>query len=631
MIARIIAAACAAFALAVSAAHASPETNKHKDVETLQAELAEKADIYRKLKAPMRDGVGLSTDVYVPKNRKGGAPAIFWRTPYDYDPVRKIHLLQIHEAIDRGYAFVMQNERGRFFSEGDWVLLGDPQKDGVDALDWIAEQDWSNGKVGLLGCSSPAEWQLALAAQDHPALAAMVPAAPGAGIGKAGPYVEHGNWYRGGAEQMFYAPWLYNSVQPDIRPLFSEDLTPEQRALAAKLYDLSPEMPEADWSEIIRTLPIRDHLKVAGVERETYSEFIARTPASKDWREGGLFYDDTMQIEAPALWLFSWYDVSIAPNLALYQHARSNEDKATADAQYAVVGPNLHCAFWSDRVTQSGDRTFKDADFGAYETVFSFFDRYLMGKRNGFERSQPAVKYYDMGSDGWRTTKAWPPEGAETVEFYLSSEDGANSLSGDGALVRSAPEEGGADSFAYDPMNPVPSLGGGICCIGDAVEGGAFDQRSVEARSDVLVYTSEPLEDDLVVAGPVGVTLYVSSDAPDTDFTVKLVDVFPDGTAYNLDETIQRVRWREGYEKRAAPMEDGETYEIEFQPMTTANTFKAGHRVRLEVSSSNFPRFSRNLNTGGANYDESEGVVANNTVRHSKAHPSKLTLTVTSD
>ncbi len=235
-----------------------------------------------------------------------------------------------------------------------------------------------------------------------------------------------------------------------------------------------------------------------------------------------------------------------------------------------------------------------------------------------------------MGADKWRSDESWPPKGAREVTFYLDAEDGANSLFGDGVLRRGGPADRGAasDSFIYDPMNPVASLGGGICCIGGAVEGGAFDQRPNEARQDVLVYTSEPLEDGLHVAGPVKLTLFVSSDAPDTDFMVKLVDVFPDGTAYNLDETAQRARWREGYDRAPVFMEEGAVYEIAIQPMATANYFAPGHRVRLEVTSSNFPRFARNLNTRAPVPEQAEPRVARNSVHHSAAHPSRLTLTV---
>lgn len=214
------------------------------------------------------------------------------------------------------------------------------------------------------------------------------------------------------------------------------------------------------------------------------------------------------------------------------------------------------------------------------------------------------------------------------MKLYLASAGKANSLNGDGALLASAPGQDAPDSFVYDPMNPVPSYGGNVCCTGNAVTGGAFDQRKMEARADILVYSSEPLREGLEVSGSIEATLYVSSDAKDTDFTVKLIDVYPDGTAYNLDETIQRVRYREGFDKPPVFMEGGKVYKVPLSPMTTSNYFDAGHRIRIEVSSSNFPRFDRNLNTGGHNYDESKGVVAHNVVHHSAEYPSQVTLTV---
>jgi hypothetical protein len=214
------------------------------------------------------------------------------------------------------------------------------------------------------------------------------------------------------------------------------------------------------------------------------------------------------------------------------------------------------------------------------------------------------------------------------MTFYLSSAGRANSLNGDGALTTAAASADNPDSFIYDPMNPVPSYGGGVCCIGNAVGGGAFDQRKMEARGDILVYTSDPLKEGMEVSGPIDATLYVSSDAKDTDVTVKVIDVYPDGTAYNLDETIQRLRYREGYDKPVVWMEKSQVYKVTIQPMTTSNYFPAGHRIRIEVSSSNFPRFDRNLNTGGNNYDEATGVVAHNSIHHSSQYPSTLTISV---
>jgi putative CocE/NonD family hydrolase len=233
-----------------------------------------------------------------------------------------------------------------------------------------------------------------------------------------------------------------------------------------------------------------------------------------------------------------------------------------------------------------------------------------------------------MGSNKWQTSESWPPAGAQPVTFYLSSGGKANSLKGDGALQSAPPESDAPDNFTYDPMDPVPSYGGNVCCTGNAVRGGSLDQSKMEERNDILVYTTEPLKEGFELSGPIDVSLFVSSDAKDTDFTVKLIDVDEQGKAWNLDETIQRMRYRNGYDKPLAWMEKGNVYKFTFQPMTTSNYFAAGHRLRIEISSSNFPRFDRNMNTGGRNWDETKGVIANNAVHHSKQYPSSVTISV---
>jgi putative CocE/NonD family hydrolase len=221
----------------------------------------------------------------------------------------------------------------------------------------------------------------------------------------------------------------------------------------------------------------------------------------------------------------------------------------------------------------------------------------------------------------------WPPRGARPVTYYLSSERGANSRLGDGRLVPAPARRAVRDTFAYDPLNPVPSYGGNVCCTGNAVQAGSMDQQKMEERRDILVYSTDPLTEGVEVSGPVEVTLFVSSNAKDTDFTVKLIDVYPDGRAYNLDETIQRVRYREGYDKEVF-MEPGKTYEVKLGPLNTSNWFAPGHRIRVEISSSNFPRFDRNLTTGGRNYDEKVPFTALNAVHNGRATPSRITLTV---
>ena len=269
-----------------------------------------------------------------------------------------------------------------------------------------------------------------------------------------------------------------------------------------------------------------------------------------------------------------------------------------------------------------------DARLDYTEIVNGFFDRFLKGEAKTRLDTLPKVTYFTMGSNRWQSSETWPPEGARPMTFYLASGGRANSLYGDGVLASMPPAADTPDTFIYDPLNPVVSYGGNVCCTGNAIQAGSFDQRRNEARSDVLVYTSEPFKDGMELSGPITPTLYVSSDAKDTDFTVKVLDVYPDGRAYNLDESIQRMRYRDGYDKAPVWMEKGRVYKVTLQPLTTSNYFAPGHRLRIEVSSSNFPRFDRNLNTGGNNYDETRPVVARNGVHHSKEYPSSLTVTV---
>jgi len=360
----------------------------------------------------------------------------------------------------------------------------------------------------------------------------------------------------------------------------------------------------------------------------TGGAMIRRTPNDPAWYKGGLWHDD-MTVNVPGLWFMSWYDVSVGPNLAAYNYVRKNARPEIGNQQYAVIAPTLHCGY--KRATENtvvGERSMGDARLDYDALTYGWFDYFLKGEDNHILEKLPKVRYFTMGINKWQTSDTWPPQGAQPVTFYLASGGHANTLNGDGALVSAPAAQDKPDSFIYDPINPVPSYGGNVCCTGNAVSGGAFDQREMEARNDILVYTTEPFKQGTEVSGPLNVTLYVSSDAKDTDFTVKVMDVYPDGPAYNLDESIQRARYREGYEKPPVWMEPGRVYKLTFQPLTTSNYFPAGHRLRIEVSSSNFPRFDRNLNTGGNNYDEDKGVVAHNGVHHSREYPSEITISV---
>ncbi len=607
----------------------------------LEKELQSIAIIERKLMIPMRDGKRMAADVYRPKDTSKKYPTVFVRTPYNFNfwDVRTgapRDMSSVIEAVKRGYAHITMNERGHFFSEGNYDILGPPLSDGDDALSWIAKQPWSNGKVGTIGCSSTAEWQLAVAARAHPAFAAMIPQGFGAGVGRVGEYYEQGNWYRGGAVQMLFIAWLYGQ-QNQARPMFPPNTSQEDLIRASKAFDLAQQLPPVDWSQALRHLPVMDIMKAVDGPRgifadempvDTSGAMIKRAPNDPAWYKGGLWHDN-LTINVPGFWFMSWYDVSVGPNLAAYNHVRKTARPEIANQQYAIIAPTLHCAF--RRATENtvvGERSVGDARLNYDELTWAWFDHFLKGERNGILEKMPKVRYYTMGINKWQTSDTWPPTGSQPMSLYLSSGGKANTLDGDGALSDAPPATDNPDKFEYDPMNPAPSYGGNVCCTGNAVAGGAFDQRKIEARPDILVYSTEPLKQGIEVSGPIELTLYVSSDAKDTDFTVKLIDVYPDGRAYNLDETIQRMRYRNGYDKPQVWMEAGKIYKVTLQPMTTSNYFEAGHRIRIEVSSSNFPRFDRNLNTGGKNYDETRGVVARNAVHHSKQYPSELKLTV---
>ncbi len=605
-----------------------------------EEELQSIAVVERKVMVPMRDGVRLATDIYRPKNA-GKVPTVWVRTPYNFN-FWDIHngvpadMTAALTAVKRGYAYVVQNERGHFFSEGNYDILGPPTTDGSDTVQWITSQPWSNGKLGTTGCSSTAEYQMAVASEGHPGFAAMNVQGFGAGVGRVGPYYEQGNWYRGGAVQMLFITWIYGE-QNQVRPMFPRGTSQEDLIRASKSFDLAQHLPPVDWSKALWHLPAQDILKAVDAPHGIFADampvatggrMIQRAPNDPAWYKGGLYHDN-MPLNVPGLWFMSWYDVSVGPNLALFNHVRKNAQPGVRDQQWAVIAPVAHCSY--TRATEDtvvGERSMGDARLDYQEIVYGFFDRFVKGVASPRLDALPRVTYFTMGSNKWQTSDTWPPAGAQPVTFYLSSGGKANSLNGDGTLTTKPPSADQPDSFTYDPANPVLSYGGNVCCTGNAVQAGAFDQRRMEARADVLVYTSEPFAEGTEVSGPIEPVLYVSSDAKDTDFTVKVLDVYPDGRAYNLDESIQRARYRNGYDKPLAWMEPGKVYKVALQPLTTSNYFAAGHRLRIEVSSSNFPRFDRNLNTGGNNYDEEQGVVAHNQIHHSAQYPSQITITV---
>ncbi len=623
---------------AQQAANQDAETRVRRNA--IEAELQSIAVVERKVMVPMRDGKRVQADVYRPKDPSKKYPIILSRTPYNFNwwDVRlgaPRDMTTVLEAVKRGYAYIIMNERGRFFSEGNYDILGPPTTDGDDALKWMSSQQWSNKKVGAIGCSSTAEWQMAVAARNNPAFTTMIAQGFGAGVGRVGPYYEQGNWYRGGAVQMLFIAWLYGQ-QNQVRPMFAPSTTQEELIRASKSFDLAQQSPSVDWSQALRHLPVKDIFTAVDGPRGIFADempvptggaMIKRTPNDPAWYKGGLWHDN-MKVNIPGFYFMSWYDVSTGPNLAMYNHIRRTADKDVADKQYAVIAPVLHCSY--TRATENtvvGERSMGDARLDYNKMTYDWFDYFLKGEQNEILK-RPKVQYFTMGSNKWQSSEQWPPVGAEPMKFYLSSGGKANSLNGDGKLVASAPANDAPDRFKYDPMDPVPSYGGNVCCTGNAVRGGSFDQSKMEERPDILVYSTDVLTEGVELSGPIDVTLYVSSDAKDTDFTVKLIDVDENGKAWNLDETIQRMRYRDGYEKPMVWMEANKVYRVKFSPMNTSNYFAPGHRIRIEISSSNFPRFDRNMNTGGNNWDEVKGVIANNAVHHSKQYPSEIVISV---
>src|SRR5262245_56972077 len=469
----------------------------------LEKDLESVAIIERKVMVPMRDGKRMAADIYRPKDQSKQYPIIFSRTPYNFNfwDVRNGTYADMSTqlaAVKRGYAYVVMNERGHFFSEGNYDILGPPLTDGVDAVTWLTTRPWSNGKLGTIGCSSTAEWQLAVAAQGAPGHTTMIPQGFGAGVGRVAPYFEQGNWYRGGAVQMLFFTWLY-SQQNQLRPAFPPDASQEDLIRVSKSFDLSQQLPPVDWSKALSHLPEKDIIQAVdgphgifadSMPVETGGAMITRAPNDPAWYKGGLWHDN-MKINVPGFWFMSWYDVSVGPNLAAYNHVRNTARPEIADQQYAVIAPTLHCAYKrAQENTIVGERSVGDARLNYDELTWAWFDNFLKREKNGVLQTMPKVRYYTMGINKWQSSDTWPPRGAQPMSFFLSSGGKANTLNGDGALTNAAPTTDSPDSFEYDPMKPAPSYGGNVCCTGNAVAGGAF--TSARSRNGPTFWSTAP-------------------------------------------------------------------------------------------------------------------------------------------
>ncbi|MCF8227405.1 MAG: CocE/NonD family hydrolase [Bacteroidales bacterium] len=580
---------------------------------------------------PMRDGVILNSRIYYPDQVKINLPTILVRSPYFF-PRSEVRWFAraLASFLQNGYVVMLNNERGRYWSEGDYTFLAGAKNDGYDVVDWIVKQSWSNGKVGTYGCSSSAEHQLGMSTTDHPDHAAMIPMAAGAGIGEFGDYHPQGMFYRGGVVQMPWVRWYYQYGFNEF-PDFGDYLSKANKVRLNRLYNLRAEKPDVSWRDALRYLPLKDQIKNLNGLKSDFEQFVQQLPDDSSWHKVD-FVCDADSFGVPALHVNSWYDISFGPSsMALFEYMQKNAlDKETAENQFMIIAPTNHCAqTWESEEYYYGDRFLGNATFDYFDLFIKWFDYWLKGNDNDVTEHSKFM-LYTMGKNMWESFEHWPPENSKAISYYLASDSGANSLYGDGSLERKPARYTGKDTFVYDPSNPVPSIGDNDWGMIPELISGSYDQKPVEIREDVLIYTTGKLNKNLQVTGPVKVVLHLSSDAKDTDLTAKLVDVYPDGKAFNVAESIQRLRWRNGYEE-AEFMEIGKVYKVEVGPLLTSNLFKKGHKIRLEISSSNFPRFERNLNTGGNNYDETEWKIARNSLHYGPLYKSRIVLTVVNE
>lgn len=564
----------------------------------------------------MRDGVPLATDVYRPSGG-GPFPTVVSRLPYDKELPIVNFSFDTLRAARAGYAVVVQDTRGRYASEGRFNPFFDEAADGADAIGWAAAQPWSTGAVGTVGGSYFGATQWLAATQAPEALRAIAP------FVTTDQYYE--GWaYQGGAFQLgFNLHWCLISLGLGelVRQMGTGQAGPERFAALVAAIDAN--------DELYRRLPLREVPELDGLS-PYYEDWLAHPSYDEFWRSVAPCesYD---RITAPALNMGGWYDLFLKGTLANYvgMKQRGGSEQARR-LQRLVVGPWAHgplSGWYPER--SYGLMSGTDA-FDVTGLQLRWFDQLLKGEDRGVEGEKP-VRLFVMGANEWRDEDDWPLPDTHYADYFLHSAGRANTAAGDGELSPEPPGDEPEDVYLYDPRDPVPTVGGATFLPGLFIgaNAGPRDQRTVEQRHDVLCYTTAPLAEPLEVTGPVELVLHASSSARDTDFTAKLVDVWPDGRAELLTDGILRARYRDSLSE-PRPLEPGQAYELRVDLVATANVFGAGHRIRLEVSSSNFPRFDRNTNTGGTIAEEGPEhlQVAVNRVHHARALPSRLVLPV---
>jgi len=553
--------------------------------------------VERNVAAKMRDGVTLRADIYRPK-ADGKYPVLLVRTPYDKTGTINFGL----KAAARGYVVIAQDVRGRFASEGEWYTFKYESQDGYDTVEWAAALPYANGKVGMFGGSYVGATQFLAAIAKPPHLVGICPNVTASNY--------HDGWtYQGGAfEQWFNESWTTGLAENTMRRRVEKN---------ADALGGSKVLPLISY-------PVLEPPSSEGLA-PYFKDWLAHPNFDAYWKQLSI-EDHYAQIQVPVYGMGAWYDIFLGGTLKNYVRL-----KTEAGTEAARRGQRL-LVFVGGHAGGSQDRKIGAVDFGEKapldidELTLGWYDWLLKGETNGIAKEKP-VKIFVMGKNEWREEEDWPLARAKNSRYYLHSEGAANALAGGGVLSTVAPAEEKADQYVYDPSDAAPTIGGPLCCGALPTGIGPEDQRPTEARGDVLVYTTPVFRKDTEVTGPVSLDLFVSSSAVDTDFTGMLVDVWPNGFAQNLTSGILRLRYRNSQEKPELA-NPGETYHITVDLWATSNVFLAGHKLRLEVSSSSFPRFDRNLNTGEEQARGTRMVKATNVIYHDKAHPSALVVPI---
>jgi putative CocE/NonD family hydrolase len=567
--------------------------------------------IEKNVMVPMRDGIKLATDIYYPAEG-GRVPVLVMRLPYSKESQLWLGWFgDVQPYVQAGYAVVIQDVRGRFASEGTFEPYRDEAADSVDTIAWAATQSWSSGRIGMVGGSYLGAIQWLAAAEQPPALRAIAPSIIG-----GNPYDQ---FYQGGALQLGKALyWILSALT------FSELPTRIRRG-EATMQDLEAVVQAiTNIDALYQHLPLND-LPLLQKLAPFHFDDLKHPDYDEFWQQK-IYQDVYERVTVPALSIGGWYDLYLNKTIANYQGMKQRGGSNKARQQRLIIGP------WSHMNT-SGN--FPERDFGPLasaaaaglaQSQIRWFDRWL---KEGDTPQEKPVKLFVMGSNQWREEEDWPLPDTQYRSYYLHSAGHANTLNGNGMLSLEQPGEESEDVYLYDPRYPVPTVGGATLMPGGQANVGPRDQRCVEMRDDVLCYTTALLEQPVEVTGPIQLRLYISSSARDTDFTGKLIDVYPDGRAELISDGILRVRYRESL-SHPVLMEPGLVYQLTVEMQATSNVFFAGHRIRLEVSSSNFPRFDRNTNTGGpiATEGEQDLVQAVNRVYHDNARPSHLLLPI---